>query len=164
MRRFFEGLQNEGRTQIPLSSPATVGPLARIQDRLVYFDIKICNNAEINHIMVSFNHHYNALLTDSPQKLKSEKIHGTWIILFYVSVGSPQLQRLLFLLKTLNTTTLQQVTGGNTPNLVLKRMLRYFLKTLPLKKILQFQDRICSCIKNTKNNLFSKSLVGKHLI
>ena len=77
MGRFFEGLQNEGRTQIPLSSPATVGPLARIQDRMVYFDIKICNNAEINHIMVSFNHHYNALLTDSPQKLKSEKIHGT---------------------------------------------------------------------------------------
>ena len=36
------------------------------------------------------------------------------------------------------TTSLQQVTGGNTPNLVLKRMLRYFLKIPPLKKILQF--------------------------
>ena len=36
------------------------------------------------------------------------------------------------------TTSIQQVTGGNTPNLVLKRMLRYFLKILPLKKILQF--------------------------
>ena len=35
-------------------------------------------------------------------------------------------------------TSLQQVTGGNTPNLVLKRMLRYFLKIPPLKKILQF--------------------------
>ena len=34
-------------------------------------------------------------------------------------------------------TSLQQVTGGNTPNLVLKRMLRYFLKTPSLKKILQ---------------------------
>ena len=34
------------------------------------------------------------------------------------------------------TTSLQQVTGGNTPNLVLKRMLRYFLKIPPLKKIL----------------------------
>ena len=32
---------------------------------------------------------------------------------------------------------LQQVTGGNTPNIDLKRMLRYFLKTPPLKKILQ---------------------------
>ena len=36
------------------------------------------------------------------------------------------------------TTSLQQVTSGNTPNLVLKRMVRYFLKILPLKKILQF--------------------------
>ena len=36
------------------------------------------------------------------------------------------------------TTSLQQVTGGNTQNLVLKRMLRYFLKILPLKKILKF--------------------------
>ena len=36
------------------------------------------------------------------------------------------------------TTSLQQVTGGNTPNLALKRMLRYFLKIPPIKKILQF--------------------------
>ena len=36
------------------------------------------------------------------------------------------------------TTSLQQVTGGNTPNLVLKRMLRYLLEIPPLKKILQF--------------------------
>ena len=36
------------------------------------------------------------------------------------------------------TTSLQQVTGGNTPNLILKRMLRYYLKIPPLKKILQF--------------------------
>ena len=35
-------------------------------------------------------------------------------------------------------TSLQQVTAGNTPNLVLKRMLRYFLRISPLKKILQF--------------------------
>ena len=34
------------------------------------------------------------------------------------------------------TTSLQQVTGGNTPNLVLKRILGYFLKIPPLKKIL----------------------------
>ena len=38
------------------------------------------------------------------------------------------------------TTSLQQVAAGNTPNLVLKRMLRYFVKIPPLKKILQFQD------------------------
>ena len=36
------------------------------------------------------------------------------------------------------TTSLQQLTAGNTPNLVLKTILRYFLKIPPLKKILQF--------------------------
>ena len=36
------------------------------------------------------------------------------------------------------TTSLQQVTGDNTPNLVLKRILKYFLKIPSLKKILQF--------------------------
>ena len=36
------------------------------------------------------------LLTDSPQKLKSEKIPGTLIILFYVSPSSHQLQRIFF--------------------------------------------------------------------
>ena len=34
------------------------------------------------------------------------------------------------------TTSLQQVTSGNRPNLVLKRILGYFLKIPPLKKIL----------------------------
>ena len=33
-------------------------------------------------------------------------------------------------------TSLQQVTGGNTPNLNLKRMIGYFLNILPLKKLL----------------------------
>ena len=105
------------------------------------------------------------LLTDSPQKLKLEKVHGALIILFYVSPSSPPLQsrfkenakilsknsttqenitisrqNLLFLLKTQKTTTLQQVTGGKIPNLVLKRMLELFLKIPPLKKILEFQD------------------------
>ena len=105
------------------------------------------------------------LLTDFLQKLKLEKIHGALIILFYVSPSSPPLQsrfkenakilsknsttqenitisrqNLLFLLKTQKTTTLQQVTGGKIPNLVLKRMLELFLKIPPLKKILEFQD------------------------
>ena len=105
------------------------------------------------------------LLTDFPQKLKLEKVHGALIILFYVSPSSPPLQsrfkenakilsknsttqenitisrqNLLFLLKTQKTTTLQQVTGGKIPNLVLKRMLELFLKIPPLKKILEFQD------------------------
>ena len=66
------------------------------------------------------------LFADSPQKLKLEKIHGTLIILFYVSPSSPQLQTLFLLKHTHNkATTLQQMTGGNTPNLLLKRLLRF---------------------------------------
>ena len=73
------------------------------------------------------------LLTGSPQKLKLEKLHGTLIILFHVRPSSPQLQRLLFFKKNKNkTTTLQQVSGGETPNLVLKRILELFLKVPPL--------------------------------
>ena len=65
-------------------------------------------------------------MADSPHKLKLEKIHGTLIILFCVSLSSPQLQ-IIFLLITQETTTLQQVTDGKTLNLVLK-MLELFLK------------------------------------
>ena len=43
-----------------------------------------------------------------------------------------------FFIKNTKTTTLQQVTGGETPNLVLNKMLELFLRTLPLKKILKF--------------------------
>ena len=84
------------------------------------------------------------VLTDSPQKLKLAKVHGALIILFYVRPSSPPLQsrfkenakilfknsttqenmiisrqNLFFLSKTKKTTTLQQVTGGKIPNLVL---------------------------------------------
>ena len=34
------------------------------------------------------------------------------------------------------------MTGGNTPNLVLKRMLRYFLNIPQLKKIYNFKNEI----------------------
>ena len=105
------------------------------------------------------------LLKESPQKLKLKKIHGTLIIIAYVSPSSPQLQsyfkrntkilsknstsqenittsrqNLLFLLKTIKPTTLQQVTSGKIPNLVLRRMLELFLKIPPLLKMLDFQD------------------------
>ena len=36
------------------------------------------------------------------------------------------------------TTSVQQLTAGNTRNLVLKTMLRYFVKILPLQKVLKF--------------------------
>ena len=38
------------------------------------------------------------------------------------------------------TTSLQQLTAGNTPNLVLKTILTYFVKVPPLKKILQKEN------------------------
>ena len=76
------------------------------------------------------------------------------IILFYGSPSYPQLQRLLLLLKIQKNPTLQQVSGGNTPNIVLKRILRYFLKTPPLKKILQFQEKkLLSLLKTPKQPL-----------
>ena len=83
------------------------------------------------------------LLTDSYQKLKLEKVHGTLIILFYVSLSSPHLQfrfkKNANILSKNSTTqenitisrqnsfiknthkkppTLQQVTGVKIPNLV----------------------------------------------
>ena len=93
------------------------------------------------------------LLTDSPQKLKLEKVHGALIILFYVSPISPPLQShfredakilsknsttqkilqfqdricFFFIKNKKKTTTLQEVTG-KMPNLVIKRMLELFLK------------------------------------
>ena len=72
--------------------------------------------------------------------------------------GSPQLQRRLFLLKTQKTSTLQLVTGGSAPNTIWKRMLRYFLKTPPPKKILQFQERICFFLLKTQKSTSSISL------
>ena len=93
--------------------------------------------------MVSFTDHYNAISTDRlPLKTKIEKFHGTLITLFYASPSYKDFS--FFIRNPKKTTTLQQVIGKNTPNLVLKRMLRFFLKIPPLKKILQFQDRICS--------------------
>ena len=64
----------EGRTQIPLSSPATVGSLQGCTIDWVYTDIKITNNIKINHIMVSFTNHYNAISIERlPSKTKIEK-------------------------------------------------------------------------------------------
>ena len=59
------GLEDpEGRTQIPLSLPATIGPLSRIQDRQGLVNIKIAKNTKINHVIVSFTNHYNAISID----------------------------------------------------------------------------------------------------
>ena len=118
----------KGEPRFPLVHPLRYVLWQESRKDRVYTDIKIANNNKINHIMVSF--------TGSPQKLKLEIFHGVLIILFYVIPSSPQLQRLFFFYyKNKKATTLQQVTGGNTSNFVLKRILRYFLKIPPLKKI-----------------------------
>ena len=69
-------IYREGRTQIPLSSPPTIRPLARIQDLFCQGSIDI-----------------------SPSKTKIEKDSRKRfikVILFYVSPSTPQLQRRLF--------------------------------------------------------------------
>ena len=95
--------------------------------------------------MVSFTDHCNAISIDRhPSKTKIGK-HSWYFNNFLLCKHefSSAANNFLFLLKTQKTTILLQVTGGNTPNLAFKRMLRYFLKIPPLKKILQFQDGIC---------------------
>ena len=87
------------------------------------------------------------LLTDSHQKLKLENIHDTLIILFDVLLNYKELA---FLLK--KTTTLQQVSDGNTPNLVLKRILVHFLKIPPLQKILHKKENFKPNIKPMMEN------------
>ena len=58
-------IYGEGRTQIPSSSPATIGPRCQgTRIGRVYTDIKIAKNTKINHIMVSFSNHYNAISID----------------------------------------------------------------------------------------------------
>ena len=68
--------------------------------------MKIANNTNINHIMVSFADHCNAISIDRlPSKTKIGK--DSWkrfikIILFYLSPSSPQLQRLFLKKPTKN--------------------------------------------------------------
>ena len=100
----------------------------------VYTDIKIANKSKINHILVSFTDHYNSVSLEIPlSEIKIGK--DTWIILFYVKPSSSQLQRICSLTKNMKNTILQKVAGGNTPVLVLKRILWHFLKTFSLKNI-----------------------------
>ena len=120
--------------------------------------------------MVYFTDHCNAISIDRISSKTKIGIDSWKTFTKIILLCKPQLQRLLFLLKTQKTATLQQVTGGDTPNIVLKRMPRYFtenstpqdlvlkrmlevfLTVLPLKKILQFQESILFFffLKNTK--------------
>ena len=69
-------------------------------------------------------------LTGFPQKLKSEKVHGALIILFYVSPSSPQLQSRLKENATIfskNSATQENIT-------ISKQNLLFFIKSTHKKK------------------------------
>ena len=90
--------------------------------------------------MVSFTDHYAIMNAISIDRLSSKTKIGkdSWkrfmkIILLCKPEFSSTTKTSIFLLKTQRTSTLQQVTGGKTPNIVLQRMLRYFLKGPTLK-------------------------------
>ena len=95
-------IYGEGRTQIPLSSPATIGPLQGSRIDRVYTDIKIANNTKINHIMVSFTDHYNAISIDrlpSKSKIGKDSCNFNNSLLSKPEVSSAT-ETFLFLLKT----------------------------------------------------------------
>ena len=71
----------------------------------VYTDIKIANNTEINHIMVSFTDHYNAIFIDRfPSKTKIGK--DSWCFNNSLLYKPEFFKTFLFLLETQKTTTL----------------------------------------------------------
>ena len=122
----------------------------KIQDRQVYTDIKIASNTKINHIMLSFADHYNAMFIKRfPSKIKIGK--DSWCFnnsLLYKPEFSLTTKTFLFLFKTQNTTTLQHLTGGKTLNLILKKMLELFLKMQEIIRI--------SILKRRLQNLYRK--------
>ena len=136
--------------------------------------------------MVSFTDHYNAISID---RLSSKTKIGkdSWkrfmkIILLCKPEFSSTTKTSFFIKNTKNnhssTSDWWEYTKycftenakilskkSTTQDLVLKRMLELFLTVPPLKKILQFQERVCFFfLKNTKTNLFSKCLMGKKQI
>ena len=90
-------IYGEGRTQIPQFTcyDRSFGRRSTIDK--VYADIKIANNIKINHIIISLLIFVMLfLLTDSPQKLKLEKILDTLKTLSDVMPSFPQLQGIGF--------------------------------------------------------------------
>ena len=63
-----------------------------------------------------------------------------------------------FFNKTQKKQPLQQVSGMETPNLVLKRMLELFLKAPPLKKILEFQNQKKKTMKLVQKENFKPKI------
>ena len=88
--------------------------------------------------MVSFTDHYNVLFNDRfPLRTKIGKDSWHFNNSLLCKPEFCLTKRLFFcLLKTQKTSTLQQVTGEKTLNLVLKKVLELFWK---LKKMLEIQ-------------------------
>ena len=136
-------IYGEGRTQIPPSSYAMIDPLTKITIDLLYWSLakdlwKQTNLGESGSSLLhrSCLYWYKKLpkilrlitkwyplviilmlflLTDCPQKLKSENAHDTLIILLYVSPRSPQLQRHFFFYY--NTTHKKASTAAVDPSI-----------------------------------------------
>ena len=85
--------------------------------------------------MVSFTDHHNAIsIGRLPSKAKVGK--DSWYFnnsLLWKPEFSSTTKNLPIFQIAQKTTTLQQVTGGITPNLVLQRMQGHFLKIRPLR-------------------------------
>ena len=108
---------------------------ARSKIDRVYTDKKVATNTKINHIMVSFTDHYNAIFTDRfPSKTEAGK--DSWYVnnSLLLKPEFSSTSKTSFLLETRKTTTLQQVTGEKRLNLVLKKMLELFLKTFTISR------------------------------
>ena len=88
--------------------------------------------------MISFSGHCNVISID---RLPSKAKRYFNSSLLCKSDFSSATKDLLSLPKTQKTTTPQQVAGGNTLNLVFKRILEHFLKIPPFKKISRFPDQ-----------------------
>ena len=94
--------------------------------------------------MVSFTDHYDAIFIDRyPSKAKIGK--DSWDFknsLLCKLDFSLFTKTLLLSVKTQNTTTIQQVTGGITLNLLLKKMVELFLKIQENIRILILKRRL----------------------
>ena len=125
--------------QIPLfiSYDRSSGKRSRIER--IYTDIKIARNTKINHIIVSFVDYYNAIFNYRPPS-KTKIVKDSRYFDNSLS-RNPEFASTTSHFKThKKTVTLQQLTDGNTENLVLKRMQGHFLKLPPLRKMLVYQD------------------------
>ena len=135
--------------------------------------------------MVSFTDHYNAISIDRLSS-KTKIGNDSWKIFMKIIISCKSefssTTRTSFFIKNTNNNhswasdwceytkyCLKENAKilskkSTTQDLALKRMLELFLAVPPLKKILQFQERIFFSLKSTKNNLSSKCLMGKQQI